>query len=134
MREVLHKYPSTQHLAWLGRENVRDDKVLTPAEVRSFLSESAVVEEKVDGANLGLSFGKAGELRFQNRGNWLARKLTRQWESLRVWAADHEAGLRNNLPSDPYWVPCGQSWMAVRIYTAALARGYTCGVKTAIGC
>ena len=100
MREVLHKYPSTPHLAWLGRENVRDDKVLTPAEVRSFLSESVVVEEKVDGANLGLSFGKAGELRFQNRGNWLEGKLTGQWERLRVWAADHEASLRNNLPSD----------------------------------
>jgi hypothetical protein len=99
MDEVLHKYPSTPHLDWLGQENVRDDKVLTPAEARKFLSGPVVVEEKVDGANLGLSFDPVSQLRFQNRGNWLSGKLTGQWERLHGWAADHEAGLRDNLPS-----------------------------------
>lgn len=100
MDEVLHKFPSTPHLAWLSNKVVRDDKVLTPAEAETFLSGPVVLEEKVDGANLGLSFDSVSQLRFQNRGNWLAGKLTGQWERLRGWAADHEAVLRDNLPRD----------------------------------
>jgi hypothetical protein len=99
MHDALHKFPSTPHLFWLGPAEVRDDKVLTLAEARSFLSGLVVVEEKVDGANLGLSFDTGGTLRFQNRGNWLAGKLTGQWERLRGWAAQHEARLRENLPA-----------------------------------
>lgn len=100
MNEVLHKFPSTPHLAWSGSDKVRDDKVMTPAEVRSFLSGAVVVEEKVDGANLGLSFDQTGALRFQNRGNWLEGKLTGQWEGLRGWAAKHESRLQNVLPAN----------------------------------
>jgi hypothetical protein len=100
MAETLHKFPSTPHLAWLGGADVRDDKVLTPSEVEQFLSGPVVVEEKVDGANLGLSFGVEGQLRFQNRGNWLEGKLTGQWERLRAWAAEHEASLGSVLPGN----------------------------------
>lgn len=100
MNEALHKFPTTPHLTWLGRENVRDDKVFTPAEVRSFLSGVVVVEEKVDGANLGLSLDQAGKLRFQNRGNWLNGKLTGQWECLRGWVAKHESRLRKIIPAN----------------------------------
>jgi hypothetical protein len=71
---------------------------MTPQEAASFLSETIIVEEKVDGANLGLSFGDEGELRFQNRGNWLKGKLDGQWERLRGWAATYEASLRHLLP------------------------------------
>lgn len=100
MREVLHKFPSTPHLFWLGDAGVRDDKVLTPAEVKVFLSGPVLIEEKVDGANLGLSFDATGQLRFQNRGNWLDGKLTGQWERLRGWAAEHEARISGVLPKD----------------------------------
>lgn len=98
MNDQLHKFPSTPHLVWLGRGRVRDDKVLTPVETESFLSNPLIVEEKIDGANLGLSLDSKGQLRFQNRGNWLRGKLTGQWEHLRYWAAEHEAALRLALP------------------------------------
>ena len=98
--ETLHKFPSTPHLAWLGGRNVRDDKVLTPSELQAILSGPLIVEEKMDGANLGLSLGAKGELRFQNRGNWLEGKLTGQWERLRSWAAEHEVALRSVLPEN----------------------------------
>lgn len=100
MSEVLHKFPSTPHLAWLGQRSVRDDKVLTPSEAGVFLSGPVVVEEKVDGANLGISIDAAGRLRFQNRGNWLEGKLTGQWECLRGWTAKHELRLRQVLPEN----------------------------------
>ena len=98
MDEVLYKFPSTPHLTWLGQETVRGDKVLTLSEAKKFLSGLVVLEEKVDGANLGLSFDQVSQLRFQNRGNWLAGKFTGQWERLRGWAAEHEAVLGENLP------------------------------------
>lgn len=98
MPETFHKFPSTPHLAWLGAQPVRDDKLLTPDEAREFLDADIVVEEKVDGANLGVSFDSSGRLRFQNRGQWIEGKLTGQWESLRGWAAEHEAALREHLP------------------------------------
>jgi hypothetical protein len=99
MSDVLHKFPSTPHLLWLGKNPVRDDKVMTREEAVEFLSHPIVVEEKVDGANLGISVGTDGGLRFQNRGNWLAGKLTGQWERLRGWAARHETEIREVLPS-----------------------------------
>lgn len=97
---AFHKFPSTPHLAWLGTEPVRDDKVLTPLEVTALLAHEVEIEEKIDGANLGISFDEQGAIRFQNRGNWLAGKLTGQWERLRGWAAGHEALLRTHLPPD----------------------------------
>ncbi len=98
MSNTLHKFPSTPHLVWLSNNSVRADKIMTPQEVTSFLAGTVTVEEKLDGANLGLSFGDGGELRFQNRGNWLKDKFDGQWERLRGWAALHEAALRNLLP------------------------------------
>lgn len=100
MKPELYKFPSTPHLAWLGSQPVRDDKVLTPDEVGSILTNPVEVEEKIDGANLGISFDEDGSIRFQNRGNWLEGKLTGQWERLRGWAAGHEAALRAHLPQN----------------------------------
>lgn len=99
MTDELHKFPSTPHLVWLGQNAVRDDKVMSPAEVDGFLSHSVIVEEKVDGANLGISVGADGRLRFQNRGNWLTGKLAGQWERLRGWAAQREGRIRAALPA-----------------------------------
>ena len=100
MPESFHKFPSTPHLAWLGAKPVRGDKLLAPDEVREFLGAEIVVEEKIDGANLGLSFDSSRRLRFQNRGQWIEGKLTGQWERLRGWAAQHETALRQHLPPE----------------------------------
>ena len=100
MPESFHKFPSTPHLAWLGAQPVRGDKLLAPDEVREFLGSDIVVEEKIDGANLGLSFDPSGRLRFQNRGQWIEGKLTGQWERLRGWVAQLEAALREHLPPE----------------------------------
>ena len=95
---MLHKFPSTPHLAWLGKNHLREDKVLADLERDRFLSNPLIIEEKIDGANLGLSFSAEGQLQFQNRGNWLTGCLQGQWQRLRGWAATHEQALRENLP------------------------------------
>lgn len=73
---------------------------MTPNEVAELLSNELVVEEKIDGANLGISFEEKIGFRFQNRGNWLEGKLTGQWERLRGWVAQHGSSLRALLPQD----------------------------------
>ncbi len=71
---------------------------MSPAEAQAFLSAPVVAEEKVDGANLGLSFDAPGRFRAQNRGNFLDGRLTGQWGGLRGWMARHEPALREHLP------------------------------------
>jgi len=66
------RFPHTPHIAWLGDAQLRDDKVFAPNEVRELLSHDVLVEEKVDGANLGFSVDEHGTLRAQNRGTYLS--------------------------------------------------------------
>jgi glutaredoxin-like protein len=48
------KFPSTPHLEWLGTARVRGDKLLSTARRRTLLSRTVTIEEKVDGANVGI--------------------------------------------------------------------------------
>lgn len=81
------KYPSTPHLAVLGDVDIRGDKVMSEAERNEFLRYELSVEEKVDGANLGLSFDREGDLRVQNRGAYLQLPAAGQWKGLGEWLA-----------------------------------------------
>ena len=68
------RFPHTPHLAWLGEGQPRDDKVLAPSDARELLAHEVLIEEKVDGANVGLSVDEQGTLRAQNRGAYLTRE------------------------------------------------------------
>jgi ATP-dependent RNA circularization protein (DNA/RNA ligase family) len=91
------KFPTTTHLLWLGNSPARDDKLLTRAEAEAFLRHPVVVEEKVDGANLGLSFDGKGDLIVQNRGNFVERGTKGQFAPLWAWLTEHEAALFDTL-------------------------------------
>jgi ATP-dependent RNA circularization protein (DNA/RNA ligase family) len=98
MTDAFQKFPHTPHLLWLGAGSPRDDKVLKPAEVTEFLSGEVIVEEKVDGANLGLSLGPDGRVRAQSRGNYLASGRSHaQWNPLWPWLAERRAILEHGL-------------------------------------
>ncbi len=56
MKGGFFKFPSTPHLALLGDVEIRGDKVMSELERAEFLCHEFAVEEKVDGANLGISF------------------------------------------------------------------------------
>jgi len=100
MTTALHKFPSTPHLADLGGTGLRADKILTSPEVERFLGQPVLVEEKIDGANLGLSFDPDGKLRFQNRGAFLEPPYRGQWSNLRDWAAARKTSFENHLPGN----------------------------------
>ena len=85
------KFPSTVHVAG---QALRDDKVMSAEERDVFLGHELVVEEKVDGANLGISFD--GVVRVQNRGEYL-RFLDGQWKHLGAWLAPREEALAVHL-------------------------------------
>ncbi len=93
------RFPHTPHLAWLGEGSPRDDKVLSRREVDELLGGEVIVEEKFDGANLGLSAGPAGGLRPQNRGQYLEPPYSGQFSRLGSWLAEREARLAEALGS-----------------------------------
>lgn len=95
------RFPHTPHLAWLSPGTPRDDKVLPPDEVASLLAAPLVIEEKVDGANLGLSVDDNATLRGQNRGEWLRPDhLPPQFKTLPSWLAPREHRLIDALWPD----------------------------------
>ncbi len=91
------KFPTTPHLLWLASAAAREDKVLSRIEADSFLSQSVIVEEKVDGANLGISFDTHGNLMAQNRGNLVERGTKGQFASLWTWLSGRESNLFDAL-------------------------------------
>ncbi len=66
-----------------------------------FLRHQLVVEEKVDGANLGISFASSGEIRLQNRGLYLQFPYSGQWKKLANWL-EHKLDLLFEILADRY--------------------------------
>lgn len=91
------RFPHTPHLAWLGAGEPRDDKLLSADEAGDLLAGDVVVEEKIDGANLGLSLGTDGQLHAQNRGQCLAEPFAGQFARPGPWLALHADGLASVL-------------------------------------
>ena len=83
--EDFFKFPSTPHLITMPGVDIRGDKVLTPAECEEFLEHELTIEEKVDGANLGISFDSDAGIRAQNRGGYLHLPESGQWRKLDEW-------------------------------------------------
>lgn len=94
------RFPHTPHIAWLGNGIPRDDKVLSPREADKLLSNSVVVEEKLDGANLGISVSPEGDIRAQNRGQYLKLPMKGQFEKLNFWLKSHSDALFDALGDD----------------------------------
>jgi hypothetical protein len=95
------RFPRTPHLAWLGEGQPRDDKVLSANEVRDILAHEVVVEEKVDGANVGFSVDEHGSLRAQNRGTFLSSEACHpQFKPLFRWVEPRRDALADALFPD----------------------------------
>ena len=91
------RFPHTPHIAWLASGAPRDDKVLSPEEAAEILIGDGVIEEKLDGANLGLSVSPEGVLRAQNRGQYLVEPFHGQFARLDDWLGSHEDRLFDAL-------------------------------------
>ncbi len=96
MNNDFFKFPSTPYLLPPGQD-VRGDKIMTEDERSDFLSHPLSIEEKVDGANLGLSFNHQGKLLLQNRGSWIDLHIGGQWKKLPDWLTSHQDALLDHL-------------------------------------
>lgn len=91
------RFPHTPHLAWQGAGEPRDDKVWSPAEARALLGSPVVVEEKLDGANVGISISADGRLQAQNRGQYLRAPYHGQFARIGDWLALHHDAMFDAL-------------------------------------
>lgn len=92
----LLKYPRTQHIE--GSRLQDGDEDLAQVPFASLAGRNLVVEEKMDGANSGISFTDDGVRLLQSRGHFLtggARE--RHFNLLKQWASVHDKALRSIL-------------------------------------
>ena len=93
------KYPRTPHL--FGSKGTDDDKHLSERDSNAFLNDdSLIVEEKIDGTNVGVHFSPAGELVLQCRGHLITGGMHPQYDLFKQWAAGKRHLLEDRLQSN----------------------------------
>ena len=90
------KYPRTPHL--FGSKGTEDDKRLSETESLRFVADaSLIVEEKIDGTNVGLHFTSQGEMILQCRGHLVTEGMHPQYDLFKQWAAVKRGPLEDRL-------------------------------------
>jgi ATP-dependent RNA circularization protein (DNA/RNA ligase family) len=97
---TFYRFPQTPHIAWLGSTPLRGDKVLSRDTIEQLLSKEIIVEEKVDGANIGLSLDGQETIQVQNRGDYVRAPYIGQFKHLPLWIKDHSYTLLQYLTPD----------------------------------
>ena len=93
------KFPRTPHLLDLGA-STSDDVVLDSF---ASLTGNLTIEEKVDGANLGISLDWNGVIRVQNRSHWISSAEHAQFRQLDIWIEEHSKPIHRLLGRDPHF-------------------------------
>ncbi len=84
-RDTFVKYPRTPHL--FGSKGTDDDKHLGEADSLAIIrDETLIVEEKLDGTNVGLHFDRSGMLVLQCRGHLITEGMHPQYDLFKQWA------------------------------------------------
>jgi ATP-dependent RNA circularization protein (DNA/RNA ligase family) len=100
MDREFFKFPRTPHLFSLSSKPLRGDHILSNSEAVSFLEGDLVIEEKVDGANVGISFSPELTILVQNRGAYIGRPAPAQFQSLHSWLESRSDQLLRALGRD----------------------------------
>ncbi|MCB9797908.1 MAG: RNA ligase family protein, partial [Alphaproteobacteria bacterium] len=86
---MLRKYPRTRHVE--GSRLQPGDEDLSAAPFSELAGQHLVVEEKIDGANAGLSFDDTGALMLQSRGHYLTGGgREKHFALFKTWASVHQ--------------------------------------------
>jgi hypothetical protein len=95
-RDDFIKYPRTPHL--FGSRGTDDDKHLGPDESASFLQHpSLIIEEKLDGTNVGIHFTTSGRMVLQCRGHEITDGMHPQYDLFKQWTAGKRPKLESML-------------------------------------
>jgi hypothetical protein len=93
---TLHKYPRTHHLEGSRLQPGDEDSQSVP--FAALAGRYLVIEEKLDGANAGISFDEEGRLWLQSRGHFLTGgPREKHFNLLKRWAHTHADALRTVL-------------------------------------
>ncbi|EEF62195.1 RNA ligase family protein [Pedosphaera parvula] len=85
-RDDFVKYPRTPHL--FGSQGTDDDKHLGHKESEACIKDpSLIVEEKLDGTNVGIHFTTAGRMVLQCRGHEITEGMHPQYDLFKQWTA-----------------------------------------------
>ena len=101
--ECRFKFPRSFHIRDTG--NMEDDDLLVPEEdVSLFLGHPVTLEEKIDGANVGISLDLdncfddgSPAFRFQKRSHYVSAASESQFRGLDTWAEENAVALRRLL-------------------------------------
>ena len=64
---MFYKFPSTPYIFIDNTLQKKEKNFLSDVETKEFLNNKITVEEKIDGANLGISFDSESNILLQNR-------------------------------------------------------------------
>ena len=85
-RDDFIKYPRTPHL--FGSRGTDDDRHLGRKESAAFIADpSLIVEEKLDGTNVGIHFTTRGRMVLQCRGHEITEGMHPQYDLLKQWTS-----------------------------------------------
>jgi hypothetical protein len=85
-RDDFIKYPRTPHL--FGSKGTDDDKHLGRKESEAFIANpSLIVEEKIDGTNVGIHFNSRGRMVLQCRGHEITEGMHPQYDLFKQWTS-----------------------------------------------
>lgn len=94
--DKIYKYPRTRHIA--GSKLQYGDENLKIVKFDDIKNKFIVIEEKVDGANCGISFDKSGKLYLQSRGHYLDGGYgEKHFQLFKTWANCHKSRLYDLL-------------------------------------
>lgn len=92
----MHKYPRTRHIR--GSRFQHGDHDLEAVPWEELQGKHLVIEEKMDGANAGISFDENGKLLIQSRGHYLrGGPREKHFDLLKTWAAARQDEFREIL-------------------------------------
>lgn len=85
-RDNFIKYPRTPHL--FGSKGTDDDRHMNAKDSATFIADpSLVVEEKLDGTNVGIHFADTGRMVLQCRGHEITEGMHPQYDLFKQWVA-----------------------------------------------
>ncbi len=97
-RDDFIKYPRTPHL--FGSKGTDDDKHLGRKESEVFIADpSLIVEEKIDGTNVGIHFTTRGRMVLQCRGHEITEGMHPQYDLFKQWTSVKRPVLETMLGS-----------------------------------
>ena len=89
-----HSFPSTPYI-WDGQKR-RQEKQLSQEETERLLTKELLVQEKIDGTNIGICFDEEEMILFQHRGDYI-RTEEKEYQKLRQWCNRHREDLETIL-------------------------------------